>query len=54
MSKLVRVQYRIKSVGIKPGDREWVSEAEAARLAANGHALVVGEKDVEPEKPAKK
>lgn len=55
MSKLVRVQFRVKSVGIKPGDRAWVSEDEAARLTSNGHALAVGEKDDEAEasKPKK-
>jgi hypothetical protein len=54
MSKLIRVQYRIKSPGIKPGDRDWVSEAVAADLVANRHALAVGEKDDEAEAPKAK
>lgn len=39
MSELVRVKFRVKSVGIKPGDAAYVSEEEAARLVANGHAI---------------
>jgi hypothetical protein len=49
MSKLVRVQYRVRSVDIRPGDRDWVSEDVAEGLTANRHAFVVGEKDVEPD-----
>lgn len=38
--KAVQVRYRVKSVGIKPGDLAWVSEETAAALVANRHAVV--------------
>jgi hypothetical protein len=36
----VQVRYRVKSVGIKPGDLAWVSEETAESLVANRHAVV--------------
>lgn len=55
MSDLVRVESRVKSLGIRPGDRFNVSEEEAQRLVANGHVRRVSPEPVEePSAPEKK
>ena len=44
-----KVKFRIRSAGIKPGDTLFVSDAEAARLVANHHAVYVLDDELELE-----
>lgn len=40
------IQFRIKSFGIKPGDRMVVSDEEAARLVRGHHAFYVADDEL--------
>jgi hypothetical protein len=48
----VKVIYRVKSLGIKPGDTAMVDSDVAAQLVANGNALRAAEAPAEA-KPSK-
>ena len=37
----VKIQYRVKSIGIKPGDTATVEQEVADELVANRHAVLV-------------